>query len=145
MYRLFLLLLSALLIASGCAPRWDADTQARRFFDRGRAHILAALEEEKASSAQLERARAVLGRHEPEVVAAIAGLFRRQQDMLLAVTSGKKTVTLLELDEQLHATHLEAVRAIGRMHEELESVVGAPLWTAASAALEAKTAGYFKN
>jgi hypothetical protein len=87
----------------------------------------------------------VLGRHKPEVVSDIAGLFRRQQEMILAVTSGKKTTTLLELDEKLHAAHLEAVRAIGRMHEELEDAVGAPLWAAVTAELETKMAGYFKN
>jgi hypothetical protein len=124
--RLLLLLLPFILIAVGCAPRWDADTKAQRFFDKGRAQILTALEDRKATVEQLERARAVLGRHEREVVSDIAGLFRRQQEMILAVTSGKKTATLLELDEKLHAAHLEAVRAIGRMHEELEDAVGAP-------------------
>lgn len=146
MRRLLMILLPlALVVAGGCAPRFDADTKAQRFFDKGRSYILAALEDQKASPEQLERARSVLARYEQTVPADIARLFRRQQEMILAVTSGKKTAALLELDAALHAAHLEAVRSIGRMHEELEATVGAPLWAAATAQLEAKMSRYFKD
>jgi hypothetical protein len=55
--RLLLLLLPFILIAVGCAPRWDADTKAQRFFDKGRAQILADLEESEGHR-RAARARA---------------------------------------------------------------------------------------
>lgn len=147
MKRVTALALLALSIAalSACAPRFDPERSAQRFFDKGRDQILRSLEEKDASPAQLEQARAILERHNRTVPPEIAAMFREHKTLLRAITAGKDSSTLLAQEERFHERHVAAVKGIGRMHEEIESAVGKPLWSAASADMQERMARYFRD
>jgi hypothetical protein len=147
MKRASTLTLLALLIAalSACAPRFDPDRSAQRFFDKGRDQILRSLEERNATPAQLDQARAVLERHNPAVPKEIAAMFREHRALLREITGGKDSSTLLAQEGRFHERHVAAVRSIGRMHEEIESAVGKPLWSAAAADMQERMARYFRD
>jgi hypothetical protein len=141
-FVLFTVLLATL---SACAPRFDPDRSAQRFFDKGRTQILTALEDQKATPAQLEQARAILDRYGQTVPKEVAAMFRDHKELLREITSGKDSSTLLAQEDKFHTSHVVAVRGIGRMHEELESTVGKPLWSAASADMQQRMARYFRE
>lgn len=138
----YLHLALALLVLSGCTPHKKPDEYAQSFFDRGRKEILSALGDVQATPAQLEQARAVLERHQKDVVAGVGNLFRQQRVMFVAVASGKNTEALLAQDRDLHQAHERSMRSFGKLHEELESAVGAQTWKAASARLTEKAVRY---
>jgi len=69
---------------------------------------------------------------------------RAQQELMLAVTSGRDSATLLKLDADQNRVQELALRTIGGMHEELASAVGPEKWKSASAELEEKYSRYFK-
>lgn len=142
---LLLLALAALSLAA-CAPRApDPDRFSTRFFEHGKEAILDALEDQKVGESQLTAARGILNRHQPNVVRETAAVVRAQQELMLALASGRDSATLLRLDAEQNRTGEQALRTIGRMHEELESAVGAEKWKDTSARLEKKYSRYFKH
>jgi hypothetical protein len=141
---LLLLALTGLSLAA-CAPRApDPDRFAVKFFEHGQDAILDALEDQKLSDTQLKAARGILERYAPDTRRDMAAAMRSQQALMLALASGRDSATLLKLDAEQNRTQEQVLRAVGRMHEELESAVGAPAWKQASASLEAKHSRYFK-
>jgi len=142
---LILLALAGLSLAA-CAPRApDPDRFAEKFFEHGKDSILDALEDQKAGEAKLKSARGILERYTPDARREIAAAMRSQQELMLALTSGRNADTLLKLDADQNRTQQQVLRTVGRMHEELEAAVGAETWKAASADLEKHYSRYFKH
>ncbi len=133
------------LASAGCGFHKKPEEQAQSFFGKGKHQIVKSLEQAEATPAQLDQARAVLERHEKTVVGNIGKLLEQQRLMIIAITSGKNTSALLALDQDLHKAHEQAVKSIGKMHEELEAAVGAKTWGLATARMEEKVARYMKN
>ena len=141
---LLLLVLGGLSLAA-CAPRApDPDHFAAKFFEHGKESILHAMKDQKVSETQLASARGILDRYEPNAQREMATAMRAQQELLLALTSGRDSVTLLKLEADQNQAQNQALRTIGRMHEELASAVGPEKWQGTSAKLEKKHGRYFK-
>ncbi len=134
-----------LLALTGCAHHRTTDGYAKAFFDDGRSYIVKSLRKQDASQEQLDRAKAILDRDEATVTRHIATLFRAQQDVLFAVTTGKDTATLAPLENSAHQAQAEAVRSIGQMHEALQTAVGPELWKATTLNMEKKMARYIRK
>jgi len=146
MKRIALLLLAiAGLSLAACAPHApDPDRFATKFFDQGKDAILDSLKDEKASEAQLKAATGILDRYEKTAPHEIAAFMRAQQELMLALTSGRDSATLLKLEAAQNPLQQKALQTIGSMHEELASAVGADTWKATSAKLEEKYGRFFK-
>lgn len=134
-----------LLALTGCAQHRTPDQHAKAFFEDGRSYILDSLKKQGATSTQLDQARAILDHDEATVTHNIAALFRTQQDVLFAVTTGKDTATLEPLENSAHLAQLDAVQSIGKMHEALRAAVGPDLWQAATSSMEKKMARYLRK
>jgi len=63
----------------------------------------------------------------------MAAAVRAQQALMLALTSGNDSATLLRLEADQHKVQDQALRTIGIMHEELASAVGPEKWKGTSA------------
>ena len=146
MKRIALLLVTlAGLALAACAPHApDPDRFAVNFFEHGKDSILDALKDQKVTEPQLKAATGVLDRVEKDAEREMAVAFRAQQDLMLALASGRDSATLLKLNAEQNRTQEQALHTIGRMHEELESAVGPAAWKGASAHLEKKYSRYFK-
>ena len=146
MKRIALLLLAlAGLSLAACAPRApDPDRFASKFFDQGKDAILDSLKDQKVSEPQLKAATSILERYQKTAPADIAAAMRAQQELMLALTSGRDSATLLKLEATQNPAQQKALRTIGSMHEELASAVGSDNWKAASARLEEKYGRFFK-
>lgn len=146
MKRIALLLLAlAGLSLAACAPRApDPDRFAAKFFDQGKDAILDSLKDQKVSEPQLKAASSILERYQKTAPADIAAAMRAQQELMLALTSGRDSATLLKLDANQTPAQQKALRTIGAMHEELASAVGGDTWKATSARLEEKYGRFFK-
>jgi hypothetical protein len=130
-------------LLAACTFRMDPDRNAHKFFDEGRDMILSSLKKQDATEAQLKSARAVLDRHEATVTGEIAGVFRQQHSLFRGITSGQGADRLVTLESELHKSHEQAVRNIGRMHEELAAAVGDQTWKAATADMDRRMARRF--
>ena len=146
MKRIALLLLAlAGLSLAACAPRApDPDRFAAKFFEHGKDSILDALKDQKVSESQLAAARGILERHQPNAQREMAAAMRAQQELMLALSSGRDSATLLKLEADQHRVQDQALRTIGRMNEELASAVGPEKWKGTSAQLEEKYSRYFR-
>lgn len=141
---LMLLALTGLTLAA-CAPRApDPDRFAVKFFEHGKDAILDVLKDQKVDDARLKVARGILDRYEPTARREVAAAMRAQQDLMLGVASGRDSAALLKLEADQNRVQDQALRTIGRMHEELASAVGAEKWNGASAQLEARHSRYFR-
>lgn len=141
---LLLLALTGLTLAA-CAPRApDPDRFAVKFFEHGKDTILDVLKDQKVDDAQLKAARGILDRYEPTARREVAAAMRAQQELMLGVASGRDSAALLKLEADQNRVQDQALRTIGRMHEELASAVGAGKWNGASAQLEARHSRYFR-
>jgi hypothetical protein len=136
MKLLRLLAVGAVALLAACTFRMDPDRHAHRFFDEGRDMILKSLKKQDATEVQLKGARAVLDRHEAAVTGEVAGVFRQQRSLFRGITTGQNADRLVALEGELHKSHEQAVRSIGRMHEELAAAVGDPTWKAAMTDLD---------
>jgi len=142
---LLLLALTGLSLAA-CAPHApDPDRFASKFVEHGKDAILDALKDQKVSEDQLKTARSIFEKHESAAQREVASAMRAQQELMLAVSSGRDSATLLKLDADQHRTQDQALRTIGQIHDELQTAVGTEKWKAASAALEAKHNRYFRS
>ncbi len=140
---LLLLALAGLSLAA-CAPRApDPDRFAAKFFEHGKDSILDAMKDQKVGESQLAAARGILDRHEPDARREMASAMRAQQALMLALSSGRDSATLLNLEADQHRVQDQALRTLGRMNEELASAVGPEKWKATSAQLEQKYSRYF--
>jgi hypothetical protein len=146
MKRTALLLLAvAGLSLAACAPHApDPDRFAVKFFEHGKDTILDALKDQKVDDTQLKAAQGILDRYEPIARREVAAAMRAQQELMLAVASGRDSATLSKLGTDQNQTQDQALRTIGRMHEELASAVGTEKWKGASAQLEAKHSRFFR-
>ncbi len=141
---LMLLAVAGLALAA-CAPHApDPDRFAVKFFEHGKDTILDVLKDQKVDDAQLKAAQGILDRYEPTARREVAAAMHAQQELMLAVASGRDSATLSKLGADQNQTQDQALRTIGRMHEELASAVGAEKWKGASAQLEAKHSRYFR-
>jgi len=141
---LMLLALTGLTLAA-CAPRApDPDRFAVKFFEHGKDAILDVLKDQKVDDARLKVARGILDRYEPTARREVAAAMRAQQDLMLGVASGRDSAALLKLETDQNRVQDQALRTIGRMHEELASAVGTEKWNGASAQLEARHSRYFR-
>jgi hypothetical protein len=141
---LLLLALTGLSLAA-CAPHApDPDRFAAKFFEHGKESILDAMKDQKVSESQLAAARGIIDRHEPNARREMAAAVRAQQALMLALTSGNDSATLLRLEADQHKVQDQALRTIGIMHEELASAVGPEKWKGTSAQLEEKYSRYFR-
>jgi len=141
---LLLLALAGLSLAA-CAPHApDPDRFAAKFFDQGKDAILDSLKDQKVGEPQLKAASSILERYEKTAPADIAAAMRAQQELMLALTSGRDAATLLRLEASQNPAQQKALRTIGSMHEELASAVGSDTWKATSAKLEEKYGRFFK-
>jgi hypothetical protein len=141
---LLLLALTGLSLAA-CAPHApDPDRFAEKFFEHGKESILDAMKDQKVGESQLAAARGIIDRHEPNARREMAAAVRAQQALMLALTSGNDSATLLRLEADQHKVQDQALRTIGRMHEELASAVGPEKWKGTSAQLEEKYSRYFR-
>lgn len=134
-----------LLALTGCAQHRTPDEHAKAFFDDGRSYILNSLKKQDANPEQLGQARAILDRDAATVTQHIAALFRTQQDVLFAVTTGKDTATLEPLENSAHLAQVDAIHSIGQMHEALRAAVGPDLWKATTLRMEKKMARYLRK
>jgi len=91
MKRIALLFLAlAGLSLAACAPRApDPDRFAEKFFEHGKDSILDAMKDQKVSESQLASARSILERYEPNAQREMASAFRAQQELMLALSSGR--------------------------------------------------------
>ena len=141
---LLLLALTGLSVAA-CAPRApDPDRFAAKFFEHGKESILEAMKDQKVSESQLAAARGVLDRHESNAQRELAAAMRAQQELMLALSSGHDSATLLRLEADQNRVQDQVLRTIGGMHEELASAVGPEKWKGTSARLEEKYSRYFR-
>ena len=141
---LLLLALTGLSLAA-CAPRApDPDRFAVKFFEHGRDTLLDVLKDQKVGAEKLKVATGILDRYEKDTEKNIAAAMRAQQELMLALTSGRDSATLLKLEADQARVREQALRGIGRMHEELASTVGDQAWQGASAQLEKKYSRFFK-
>lgn len=133
------------LALAACAPHApDPDRFAAKFFEHGKDSILDALKDQKVTDPQLKAASGVLDRTEKDAEREMAVAFRAEQNLMLALASGRDSATLLKLDAEQNRAREQALRTIGRMHENLEAAVGPDAWKGASARLEEKYSRYFK-
>jgi hypothetical protein len=146
MKRIALLLLALTgLSLVACAPRApDPDRFATKFIEHGKKSILDAMKDQKVSELQLTTARGILDRYEPNAQREVASAMRAQQELMLALTSGRDSATLLKLEADQNRVQDQALRTIGHMHEELASAVGPEKWKGISTRLEEKYSRYFK-
>jgi hypothetical protein len=134
------------LTATACVPHApDPDKFAQHFFHDGRESILSALENQHVPPAQLDQAKSIITRYEQTVPNEIAAALRAHEDLLLAVTSGRDSGTLLGLEQESHRKQETALRSIGAMHEELQREVGAGVWQSASAEMGKKMDRFFRR
>ena len=128
-----LLLVFLAVVLAACAPRApDPDRFAAKFFDHGKDAILDSLRDQKASDAQLNDAQNILARYERTAPGDIAAAIRAHQKLMMALSSGSDTATLLKLESERNPAQLKALRTIGNMHEEIATAVGARTWAAAT-------------
>jgi hypothetical protein len=139
------LVLLLVTLLGACAPRFDPDQFAQRFFDQGRKTILASIDEQALAPAQREQATQILGKYERTTVAELAALLRSHQDLMLAIGAGGNTQTLNHREQELHRKQEQAVRSLGRMHEELEAAVGPGPWKAVTTQMQQKMGRYFRR
>ena len=146
MKRIALLLLALVgLSLAACAPRApDPDRFAEKFFEHGKETIIDAIKDQKASEAQLTAVRGIFDRHEPNAKREIAAAMRTQQELMLALTSGRDSASLLKIDADQNKAQEQVLRTVGGLHEELAAAVGSDKWKAISAQLEKKYSRYFK-
>jgi hypothetical protein len=146
MKRIALLLLAlAGLSLAACAPRApDPDNFAEKFFEHGKDSILDAMKDQKVGETQLATARGIIDRFEPNARRDMAVAMRAQQALMMALSSGSDSAALLKLEADQHQAQDQALRTIGRMHEELATAVGPEKWKGTSAQLEKKYSRYFK-
>jgi len=102
------------------------------------------MKDQKVGESQLAAARGILDRYEPNAKREMATAMRGQQELMLALSSGRDSATLLRLEAGQHRAQDQALRTIGRMHEELASAVGPEKWKGTSAQLEEKYSRYFR-
>lgn len=141
---LLLLALTGLALAA-CAPRApDPDRFAAKFFEHGKESIIDAMKDQEVGKSQLAAARGILDRYQPEAQRDLAAAMRAQQELMLALSTGGDSATLLRLEAGQNKVQDQALRTIGRMHEELASAVGPEKWKGTSAELEEKYGRYFK-
>lgn len=141
---LVLLALAGLSLAA-CAPRApDPDRFATKFFEHGKDTLLDVLKDQNVGEEKLKAATDILNRYEKDTEHNIAAAMRAQQELMLALTSGRNSATLLKLEADQARVREQALRGIGRMHEELESTVGDQAWKGASTQLEKKYSRFFK-
>jgi len=140
-----LMAVAALALLAACSFRMDPDKHAHKFFDEGRDMILSSLKKQDLPEAQIKGARAVLDRHEAAITGEIAGVFRQQRSLFRGITSGQGSEQLVQLESALHKSNEQAVRSIGRMHEELATTVGEPAWKAATADMSRRMARHFDD
>jgi len=141
---LLLLALTGLSLAA-CAPHApDPDRFAVKFIEHGKQSILDAMKGQKVSEQQLTTARGILDRYEPSAKREMASAMRAQQALMLALTSGRDSATLLKLEADQNRVQDQVLHTIGQMHEELASAVGPEKWKGTSAQLEEKYSRYFK-
>jgi siroheme synthase (precorrin-2 oxidase/ferrochelatase) len=132
-------------VIGACAPRFDPDSFAQRFFDHGRKTILAAVEDQNLAPAQHEQASQILDKYERTTVAEIAAVLRSHQDLMLAIGAGGNSGTLANREQELHRRQEQALRSLGRMHEELETSLGPGPWKAVTVQMEQKMSRYFRR
>ena len=146
MKRIALLLLAlAGLSLAACAPRApDPDRFAAKFFEHGKDSILDAMKDQKVGDSQLAAARGILDRYEPNAQREMAAAMRAQQALMLALSSGRDSATLLKLEADQNQVQDQVLRTIGNMHEELATAVGPEKWRGTSAQLEEKYSRYFR-
>jgi hypothetical protein len=141
---LLLLALTGLSLAA-CAPRApDPDRFAAKFFEHGKESILEAMKDQKVSESQLAAARGILNRYEPNAQREMAAAMRAQQELMLALSSGHDSATLLKFEADQNRVQDQVLRTIGGMHEELASAVGPEKWKGTSTRLEEKYSRYFR-
>jgi hypothetical protein len=145
MKTLRLLAVSLIVVLSACTWRADPDKHAREFFEEGKESIIKALKKQDASEAQLKAAEAVLARHEQTLPGEIAGVMRKHKAMFHGIVTGQDSATLTRLEADLHQTHEQTARDIGRMHEEVAGAVGDKTWKAATAYLDSRWARHFRE
>jgi len=140
-----LLLAVAGLSLAACAPHApDPDRFAVKFIEHGKKSILDAMKDQQVTELQLTSARGILARYEPNAKREMASAMRAQQELMLALSSGQDSATLLKLEADQNRVQDQVLRTIGRMHEELASAVGPEKWKGTSARLEDKYSRYFK-
>ncbi|HEX9625912.1 MAG TPA: hypothetical protein VGA00_03120 [Acidiferrobacterales bacterium] len=142
--RPWIVVLSALALGA-CATHRSPEGFAEKFFDKGERYIVKSLKKQDVPDAQLDQARAVLERNRPTVTRDLAGYLRSQREVMRAVTSGRETNALLELETKMHQSHEQALTSIGNMHSELRTTVGDQAWSGATANLEKRTSRYFRE
>jgi hypothetical protein len=145
MRNLKLLAVGAIALLSACTFRADPDKHAREFFEKGQDTILAALKKQDANETQIKAADAILKRHEQTLPPEIAAVMRKQRAMLQGIVTGQDSATLARLEADLHQAHEQAVRTIGRMHEEVGGAVGDKTWKGATAELDRRWARHFRD
>ena len=90
------------------------------------------------------RAGAELENYRKRAQREMAAAMHAQQELMLALTSGRDSATLLKLEADQNKVRDQVLRTIGRMHEELASAVGTEKWQGTSAELEKKYSRYFR-
>jgi hypothetical protein len=134
------------LITAACMPHApDPDKFAQHFFQDGKESILSALQDQHVAPNQLDQARSILARYEQTVPNEIAAVLRAHEDLVLAITSGRDSGTLLGIEQDLHRKQEVALRSLGSMHEELQHEVGAGVWQSASAQMSKKAERFFRK
>lgn len=125
-------LVAAVLLVAGCGFPKDSREKAEWFFEAGHEKIVDSLEDQGVEGEEMERVKAVLADHRSAIIADLAAAFSDQRASFKTLYSGSDTEALLAAEGQSHRSKRAALRSIGRMHADIEQVVGAQTWAAAN-------------
>ncbi|MEJ2060982.1 MAG: hypothetical protein P8Y64_10940 [Gammaproteobacteria bacterium] len=128
LYPLLLIVLSLGLVA--CSPPHTPQDQAHWFFEKGKGQIVKSLEKQDVPSGQIEKVKGILSLNQDAVEKELTEAIRQQRGLFRAIIAGENEAALKSADARANAAQLAALSTIGKMHEQIEQVVGPAAWEA---------------
>lgn len=137
LYRTSIVFLMAVIL-SACGFHKSPAERAVWFFEKGENYIADSLEDNGANKEQLTSVEKTMAQHKPDVTASMEQAMISHKEIMKAIMAGKSGNALIDLENKYHNDSQKTLRSIGKMHQELENIVGEKIWQAAASQREKK-------
>lgn len=131
--------LSVILFSlAACGFNKSPAERATWFFEKGENMITGSLEDTGASKQQITKVEKMLSSYKLAVTANMELALISHKEIMKGIVAGKSSNELVELENRYHADSTKTLRSIGKMHSELENIVGEKIWQAAAVQRESR-------